>query len=420
MLGAVADDLTGATDLAAELARAGMAVTVSVGLPDATRSPGPPRPETAMVIGLKIRTVPAQDAVAAARRALATLRDLGCDHFYAKYCSTFDSRPEGNIGPVADALAEELDAGPVVFVPTYPANGRTVYHGHLFVGDTLLSETGMRTHPLTPMTDPNLVRVLAAQTDHAVGLCRLESVRAGANAVAADLADAAAHGVSRIVVDAVTDEDLDTIAEAVADQPITTGGAAFGGALARRLTAGTTAPGAFQNAAPSRRMVVCGSASEATRRQVAAAAAEALMLRIDLDKAVADPDAEATRLLEKAFTAPPERLVLVHTAADPAAVLAVQQRFHADTAGHALEQVLAAVAAGAVRRGVSRLVAAGGETSGAVVEALRIGSMAVGPEAAPGVPWMSGQVAGRTVNVLLKSGNFGSDDIFTGAWAVLG
>src|SRR5882762_7638789 len=140
MLGAVADDLTGATDLAAELARAGMAVTVSVGRPDATRSPAPPRPETAMVIGLKIRTVPAQDAVAAARRALATLRDLGCDHFYAKYCSTFDSRPEGNIGPVADALAEELDAGPVVFVPTYPANGRTVYHGHLFVGDTLLSE----------------------------------------------------------------------------------------------------------------------------------------------------------------------------------------------------------------------------------------------------------------------------------------
>ncbi|MFN3297113.1 3-oxo-tetronate kinase, partial [Caldimonas sp.] len=219
VLGVIADDFTGATDVASMLVRAGMRTVQVIGVPD-----GPPPKADAVVVALKSRTIPAAQAVADSLAALRWLQAAGAKQFYFKYCSTFDSTPAGNIGPVTEALLEALGSDFTIACPAFPENGRTVFRGHLFVGDQLLSDSGMRHHPLTPMTDANLVKVLQAQSRGRVGLLRYDTVGQGVQAVRERLAQLRAEGVRLAVADAIDNDDLRTLAAACAGLPLITAG----------------------------------------------------------------------------------------------------------------------------------------------------------------------------------------------------
>ncbi|MFB9662787.1 3-oxo-tetronate kinase [Glycomyces mayteni] len=414
-MGCVADDYTGGTDAAASLRRAGLRTVLRFGRPE----PGEPLPECdAVVIAVKTRNVPAAEAVAA---ALAVRDWLGpVAEAYFKYCSTFDSTDAGNIGPVADALLDATGRALAVVCPASPAHGRTVYRGHLFVEDRLLSDSSMRHHPLTPMTDSDLVRVLARQTPHPVGLLRLDTVRRGPAAVRARLETLAAQGVRHVVADATADEDLTAVAEAARGFALATGGAGLAGALGLAEATGSAAPvGAARTASkgpagaarPSEvpeppstpGLVLAGSCSAATLAQVAAAREAFPSYRLD-PASTSDP----AELLARASTwrkAHPGGPAMVYASA-PAAERGAS-RLGPDTAA-ILERTLAALAVEAVAAGTRRLVVAGGETSGAVVEALGVRAVEVGAEADRGVPWC---VTADGLALLLKSGNFGAPDL---------
>jgi len=414
LLGAVADDVTGATDLCSTLVGEGMRTIQTLGVVPELDLP----PVDAVVVALKSRTAPAAEAVADSRAALDWLRGLEARQFFFKVCSTFDSTPEGNIGPVADALLDDLGADLAVVCPAFPTNGRTVYQGHLFVGDRLLSESSMARHPLTPMTDPDLIRFLGRQTARGVGLVSLPVVHAGPEAVGARLRDLRREGVSYAVADAVEDDDLRTIGAASAELPLVVGGsgAALGlpenfrrrGLLGR---AGPPAPPSVEGPA----VVLAGSCSAATQEQVRRMAARHTAIRIDPLDAVRRPDgadalaAAAVRELERGP-------VLVYSTAAPDEVAEVQARVGVERAGSAVESLLGEVAKRLVDAGARRVVVAGGETSGAVMRALGVRALTVGPELAPGVPWMT-SVGEPRLTLALKSGNFGGPDFFLDAVA---
>jgi 3-dehydrotetronate 4-kinase len=405
MLGAIADDVTGAADLCNMLVREGMRAVQTI---------GPARdldlPESdAVVVALKSRTAPVDVAVRSSRDALAWLRELGARQFFFKYCSTFDSTPAGNIGPVADALLDDLEAEIAVVCPAYPANGRTVYQGHLFVGDRLLSESSMARHPLTPMTDANLLHVLGRQTRRRVGLVPLTTVRDGVGAIEQAIGDLRSAGSSYAVVDAVEDDDLRAIGAACRDMPILTGGAGLAIGLPRNFgfspTAGLLAADDLSGPA----IVLAGSSSEATIEQVRRMAERYPAVKVSaLDAGGAAADAAVARLLDGP--------VLVYASADPGEVADVQRKLGASHAGEVVESRLAAVARDAVAAGTRRLVVAGGETSAAIVDAIGVRALAVGREIAPGVPWMI-SIGEPTVAIALKSGNFGAPDFFLDAVA---
>jgi uncharacterized protein YgbK (DUF1537 family) len=418
LLGCIADDFTGATDLAGILVSAGMRTVQTVGVPG-----GPLGAEVdAVVVALKSRTTPAQDAVAQSLSALGWLREAGCRRFFFKYCSTFDSTDRGNIGPVAEALLAALGAPLTIACPAFPENGRRVFAGYLFVGDVLLSESGMKDHPLTPMTDPNLVRVLQRQSRGKVGLVREADVSAGPAAIRSRCEALRAGGVSLAVVDAISDADLHAVGEASADLPLVTGGSGVAMGLPAAWRArGLLGPADGAAALPPSaglRAIVSGSCSTATLGQVAAAVAAGVpAFRVDPLRLAAGEDVAAAAL---AWAAP--RLaagpVLVHATAEPADVRAAQERLGRERAGALVEECLAAVARGLVERGVGRLVVAGGETSGAVVKTLGVRLLRIGPQIAPGVPWTA-TVGPRPLALALKSGNFGGPGFFLDAWKVL-
>jgi uncharacterized protein YgbK (DUF1537 family) len=418
LLGCVADDFTGATDLAGILVRAGMRTVQTVGVPA-----GPPGADAdAVAVALKSRTVPAPEAVARSLAALEWLRAAGCRRFFFKYCSTFDSTDRGNIGPVAEALLAALGAPLTIACPAFPENGRTVFLGHLFVGDVLLSESGMRDHPLTPMTDPNLVRVLGRQSRGKVGLVRHREVAAGPEAIRARLGVLRREGIALAIVDAVSDADLLAIGEATADLPLVTGGSGVAMGLPAAWRArGLLGPADGAASLPPSaglRAIVSGSCSTATVGQVAAALGAGVPgFRVDPLLLGAGEDVVAAAL---AWAAPllVRGPVLVYATAEPGAVRAAQDRLGSERAGALVEGALAAIAQGLVDRGVGRLVVAGGETSGAVVNALGVRTLRIGPQIAPGVPWTA-SVGGRPLALALKSGNFGSPTFFLDAWRVL-
>ncbi len=416
LLGCIADDLTGATDLAVNRAREGLAVVQVNGVPD---------PELAVpaadavVVALKSRTIPAAAAVAQSLAAHAWLAARGARRFYFKYCSTFDSTPQGNIGPVTEALQDAIGAGIAPATPAYPRNQRTVYRGHLFVGDLLLSETGMRDHPLTPMTDANLVRVLAAQTSRRVGLVGSDALDAGADAVRARLAALERDGCAHAIVDATRDEHLTVAGSACADCALTTGGAGLAVGLARALRP-QAAGGSGGYARPEGKLTVAwlsGSCSEATRRQVAAALDAAPGMRLDPVALAADP-ALARRIAADAVAHAARGPVLVSATAEPAAVAAAQAALGRERAAAVVEEAFRDVARALAAGGVRAFVVAGGETSGAVVDALSVRALAIGPEIDPGVPWTRA-VGGPRLWLALKSGNFGAVDFFAKATATL-
>jgi uncharacterized protein YgbK (DUF1537 family) len=359
LLGAIADDVTGATDLCSILVRGGMRTVQVIGVPDRIDVDA-----DAVVVALKSRTAPVDEAVRDSVASLLALRSWGAEHFFFKVCSTFDSTPEGNIGPVADALLDELGSDFTIVTPAYPANGRTVYKGYLFVGDVLLSESSMRNHPLTPMTDANLVRVLQRQTRRPVGLL-------------------GAPDVTYAIADATTDDDLYALADRYKDLPLLVGGAGLALGLPR-------AHGYAGSAAPAPRVdgpaiVIAGSLSDATREQIRRMAERHPSVSVD------------------EFDGFRGETLLVHSGGRNA------------RAPHEIEAALAAVAKQAVEAGARRVIVAGGETSGAVVQALGVTALAVGEEIAPGVPWMT--TLDGSLSFALKSGNFGGPDFFLEALA---
>ncbi len=417
LLGCIADDLTGATDLGINLAREGLSVIQVHGVPD--RDLDVPAAD-AIVVALKSRTIPAADAVAQSLAALAWLRSRGAERIYFKYCSTFDSTPRGNIGPVTEALQAALGSVLAPATPAYPRNQRTVYRGHLFVGDVLLSDSGMRHHPLTPMTDSNLVRVLGAQARGKVGLVPCADVETGAAAVRARLDALAADDCRHAILDATRDEHLIAAGAACVDLPLTTGGAGLAFGLARCLrTYARPGGGAFTPPSPRGPIAwLSGSCSEATRSQIAFARNNVPAFRIDPLALARDPKL-AEDIAGKAVAALADRPVLVYATASPDEVTAAQRALGAKRAASVVEDAFRFIATALAAAGVRAFVVAGGETAGAVVAALGVRALAIGPEIDPGVPWTRA-VGGEPFWLALKSGNFGGPDFFAKATAALG
>ena len=414
ILGCIADDFTGATDLANNLVRAGMRSVQTIGVPAA----GTAVDADAVVVALKSRTAPVGEAVAQSLAAARWLRGQGARQIYFKVCSTFDSTPQGNIGPVAEALAAELGAGCVIVTPAFPENGRTVFKGHLFVGDLLLAESPMRHHPLTPMTDSNLVRVLQAQMKRGrVGLIDRRCVARGAAAVCERMAALRAEGTGFAIADAVDDDDLRVLAQAGADEPLLVAGSGVAIGIPALHGLAPSAQAAQLPAAQGAAAIVSGSCSAATNAQVAAfVAAGGAALAIDPLQLAAGRDL-ASEALEWAAGRLGERPVLVYATAPPDAVREVQRQLGPERAGALVEQALSRVAVGLVQAGVGRLIVAGGETAGACVQALGVTQLRIGPQIDPGVPWCHAQA--QRLHLALKSGNFGGTDFFTRAFALL-
>jgi uncharacterized protein YgbK (DUF1537 family) len=414
LLGVIADDFTGASDIANTLAKGGLSTVQFLGVPT---KPAPEACE-AGVVALKSRSIPAADAVALSLEAFEWLRAQGCRQFVFKYCSTFDSTPEGNIGPVGEALARALDVKGVAACPAFPTTGRTVYQGHLFVGDRLLNESGLENHPLNPMTDADIRRWLARQSEEPVGLVPWARVRQRGAAIRKALEEAARRGERLVIVDAVSDEDLLSIGDAVAEAPLLTGGSGVALGLPRNFIRQGLASGqgsAFEGV-DGPEAVLAGSCSKATLEQIETHRRSHPVLQVEVEavmEGAVTPEALATFVHEHEGQAP-----LVYSSAPPDKVRAQQEAHGRETIAAALDALFAETAARLVHDGVRRLVVAGGETSGAVVSALALDAVAIGPEIDPGVPALAA-ADGRPLALALKSGNFGAPDFFAKALRML-
>lgn len=411
LLGCIGDDFTGSSDLANTLTKQGMRTVQYTGVPTNNAAAD----VEAAVVALKTRSIDSDDAVAQSLAALAWLQAQGCQQFFFKYCSTFDSTPTGNIGPVADALINALDADRVIVCPAFPGTGRSIFQGHLFVNDALLSESGMQNHPLTPMTDPDIRRWLARQSLHSVGHIPIQDVLNGAQAIKSRLNEQRDLGHKLIVVDAIRDEDLIAIGAAANDLLLITGGSG----VAMGLPENYRARGLITNSNHSWHgengpcVALSGSCSETTRKQITLhvtgnpgfeiAAADVISEKVSVDDVVK-------------WALQQDGVPLAYSSADPETVAAVQEKFGRETSSSLLEDFFAEVARQLVAAGVKRLLIAGGETSGAVVEGLKLKSLEIGPEIDPGVPALR---AGEDLVIALKSGNFGDVDYFSKAARML-
>ena len=430
VLGAIADDFTGATDLCNTLVRRGMKTVQLIDVPSGS---APILDAEAVVIALKSRTIPAGEAIGMSLDALAWLRQAGARQILFKYCSTFDSTDAGNIGPVAEALLDALGSDPVsahgagftLYCPAFPEAGRTIFKGYLFVGDVLLSESGMKDHPLTPMRDPSLVRVLQRQSRGKVGLVQHKTVAQGPQAIAAAFAMLKQDGFRHAVVDAIADRDLEAIGEAAQDFALITGGSGIALGLPENFRRqGLIGDGGAADILPrigGAAAVLSGSCSEATLGQVAHMRERAPMFAIDpLAAAAGQNVAEAA--LSWASDKLGDQAILFAATAPPDQVAAAQEKLGRERAGALVESIMAEIAGGLVARGVRRLVVAGGETAGAVVQALGITGLRIGRQIDPGVPWtasLPGSLDQPALALALKSGNFGAPDFFLRAFSAL-
>lgn len=417
ILGCIADDFTGATDIAGLLARSGVRASLRVGVPD-----HPPIDTSPFeVIALKSRTAPVADAIDQTRAALAWLRAAGAARFFWKYCSTFDSTPEGNIGPVAEALMDDLGTDQTIYCPAFPENGRSIFMGNLFVGQQPLAESPMKDHPLTPMRDSNLMRLLAPQVNKPVGLTDRLTVARGPEAVRASLAQHRADGTAHVVVDAVAKADLETIAAACRDMPLMTGGSALAMPLPALFLAdgllSADAPKMVDHALDPETIILSGSCSAMTNAQVAA------YLTTGAPSYQLDPlrltETGTQAVLNWLAVQDLSKAPLIYATADPASVTAAQAKLGVAAAGALIENTLAACAVAARNAGARRVIVAGGETSGAVTKALDVTQLDIATEIAPGVPWSYCTSQGVQIALALKSGNFGAEGFFTDAQAKL-
>jgi len=419
LLGAIADDFTGATDLAGLLSRSGYGVSLRLGLPDKDTDDDAVSPFE--VIALKCRTVPPQQAIDQVLSACAWLHTRGAQRFYWKYCSTFDSTDKGNIGPVSEALLRATGEKQTIYCPAFPENARSVYMGHLFVGEQLLQDSAMKDHPLTPMRDSSLIRLLQQQVTGKVGLVPHSRIAMGVAAMQSELHSLATLGVEHVIVDAISQQDLETIAKATQQLRLLTGGSALAGFLPQLSGFTGELNAANCHWAPpvvgSGQIVLSGSCSAMTLRQIAYYETQAATYQLDpLHLASAGiQDAEAW-LRDRA----PDEPKLIYAGTDPSTVKRAQEILGADEASALVEQALASLAALAFSMGVRRFVIAGGETSGSVVRALGPVRLQVGREIAPGVPWTYSMIDGHAVALALKSGNFGKVSFFEDALGMVG
>jgi uncharacterized protein YgbK (DUF1537 family) len=418
LLGAIADDFTGATDLCNTLVRRGMRTVQLIDVP-------PPGTEVAdaeaVVVALKSRTIPVPEAVEKSLAALAWLKGAGARQVLFKYCSTFDSTDEGNIGRVAEALMDALGTDFTLFCPAFPENGRTIYLGYLFVGDVLLSESGMRDHPLTPMRDPSLVRVLQRQCRGKVGLVPQYDVTRGPEAIRDAFASLRQAGFRHVIVDAIEDHDLEAIGEAAADFLLITGGSGIALGLPENFRRqGLLGAGGRADALPmiaGAAVVLSGSCAEATRAQLTYIRERAPVFKVDPIAAAAGRNI-AEEALDWATPRLGDRPIVISATAPPEEISAIQEVLGRERASALVEAILAGVARGLVARGVRRFVVAGGETAGAVVQALGVTGLRIGRQIDPGVPWTM-SLGEPALALALKSGNFGAPDFFLRAFSVL-
>jgi uncharacterized protein YgbK (DUF1537 family) len=416
LLGCIADDFTGATDLASMLVRHGMATVQLIGVPADGIDPGDAQ---AVVVALKSRTIDVNRAIGQALAALEWLRARGARQILFKYCSTFDSTERGNIGPVSEALLDALGAEFTIACPALPENGRSIYLGHLFVGDQLLSDSHMRHHPLTPMTDSNLVNVLQRQSRTRVGLVPYPAVEGGPETIRARFDELRAQGVRQAIADAVSDRHLLALGAAAADLALITGGSGIAMGLPENfrrqglLAAGERADRLRHM--PGREAILAGSCSAATLGQIERHRAAGRPIFVLDPIGLADGGDDVERALAFAEEHLAEAPVLISSSAPPDQVAAVQERLGRERAGAAVEEAMAAIAQGLVVQGVRRLVVAGGETAGAVVGALGIKGLRIGPPIDPGVPWTT-SLGDPPLALALKSGNFGAPDFFIKAF----
>lgn len=418
LLDCIADDFTGATDLASNLVGSGMRVVQTIGIP------AQPLTEEcdAVVIALKTRTVTASDAIAQSLQALTWLQSHGVQQFYFKYCSTFDSTPEGNIGPVSEALMEALGENFTIASPAFPENGRTIFKGHLFVGDVLLSASGMKDHALTPMRNSNLVQVLQEQTKRQVGLIEYSTVTKGPLAIRERIAQLRKQGIGLAIVDALSNEDLMKLGPALADLRLITAGSGVAIGLAQNFGIEADNQAAQLPKANGRKAIISGSCSVATNAQVAHFLAQGgAGFAID-PLSLAQSHSVLNLAMQWVEQQSPDHPVLIYATAKPESVCAVQSQLGVAQAGAMVEEALSGIAKSLVCQGVNQLVVAGGETSGACVKALGIESMRIGTAIAPGVPWCHASspfAQGGHLHITLKSGNFGAEDFFTQAFQKL-
>jgi len=416
LLGCIADDFTGATDLASMLVRHGMATVQLIGVPEREVDAGDAQ---AVVVALKSRTIPAAQAIDQSLAALAWLQAQGARQILFKYCSTFDSTDQGNIGPVSEALLDALGADFTIACPALPENGRSVYMGHLFVGERLLSDTHMRHHPLTPMTDSNLVAVLGRQSRAPVGLVPYPVVERGPEAIRARFAELKRVGLRQAIADATSERNLVDLGTAAADLALITGGSGIAmglpGNFRRAGLLAETGEADLLPAVGGHAAALAGSCSAATLDQIERFAASGPVLALDPLALVRD-GAEVERAISWAERRLSEAPVLIRSSAPPEEVASVQAAVGRERAGAAIEAAMARIARALVERGVRRLVVAGGETSGAVVAALGVRGLRIGPPIDPGVPWTV-SLGEPHLALALKSGNFGAPDFFRKAFA---
>lgn len=421
MLGCIADDVTGATDLAINLVQGGMCVVQLLGVPTAQEVAE--LDADAVVIALKTRSIPKQEAITQSLAALQALQAAGTQRFFFKYCSTFDSTDEGNIGPVAAALMAELETLQTVFCPAFPRNGRTVYQGHLFVHGRPLHESGMEHHPLNPMTDANLVRVLGKQVgaSHQVGQLSYDDFQA--DLAKHKLQELAANDIGMVITDACDDRQLQQLAEVVAELPLVTGGSG----IARYLPDAYRSLGLLETApyvptkplVEGRSLIIAGSCSAATQQQVEWMQAKCPSWEVDVEALLRDPDLQRAELIAWAMNTDVDKPLLISSTSTPENVAELQRKHGVHEVAQAIESFFAAVAATLVAdHGFAKIVLAGGETSGAVVSQLGVTSLRIGPEISAGVPWTQ-SLGQPSLALALKSGNFGEEDFFERALRML-
>ncbi len=417
VLGAIADDFTGATDLCNTLVREGMRTVQVIGVPNADTDPGDAE---AAVVALKSRTAASDLAIDQSLAAYDWLVAQGAEQIIEKYCSTFDSTPQGNIGPVTDALMERADAKIVVVCPAVPEAGRTVYQGHLFVWGDLLSDSSMKNHPLTPMRDSSLVRLMERQSKGSAGVVPLQTVRQGSEAIRAALSALAAAGHRYAVTDAIEAKDLRAIGSAVSGYPIVSGGSGIALGLPENLgNAGRIglAEPASPPSACGRMLVLAGSCSTVTRAQITRASSLWPAKKLDIDSLAEGQDA-VSEYSAWAMAQPEDQPVLIYGSADPEEVAANQARYGRTRTGEMIEAALGELAKSLSIGGFRNIIVAGGETSGAVVSALGVKALRIGSQIAPGVPWTE-TIGDPPIALVLKSGNFGGETFFEDAFGML-
>lgn len=417
-LGCIADDYTGASDLASTLSRAGLRTVQTIGLPEGLALPE----ADALVVAFKCRSIPPSQAIAMAQAARGWLRGWGADHLLYKICSTFDSTGAGNIGPVMDSLRAADGGGIVPVTPAFPELARTVYMGHLFVGTRALDESSMRDHPLNPMRDANLARLLARQSHSSVGLVDLPCVRGGEAAIGDRLDVLAGQGFGAAIIDALCDSDLDSIGSAALRMPLSVGASGLGLGLARALIArgdvvGDGAVSVLPLPSHGSAAALSGSCSQATLAQISQAERSMPVLRLDPERLVEGPE-ESLHAIDWARARLPDGPLLIASSAPPSQVAALTARVGRAQTAALIETAMAQIALGLVSAGVRRLIVAGGETAGAAVDRLGLRAFAVGPEAAPGVPLLR-TIGQPDMLLALKSGNFGGPDFFAATFRLM-